>query len=143
MFWDGAGTYIKPVAQACRVAGAGIRIVAGTVVMAAAGLAYSPDAGDACDDDVHDENPSCTDDKCEKAKREAQGIYNHLVMDRITNYMRAARQGAADDGHHKAITQRQAQLRDALRRVRKYCKPLPTEYEKWERLANQSFPVRH
>ena len=137
------GDFIKPAAQVCTRAGTGVGVAFGIALAAAGGMAYSPDAGSACDDDIWDNNSSCKEDKCEKAKREARRIYNELTNRSIPQYMYHTRHGDADEGHYRAIQQGQASLQNALSRVRRYCKPLPTEYEKWDMLANQNFPVRH
>jgi len=83
------------------------------------------------------------DDKCRKAIQDARRIYNRLVIKKIPQYMYGTRTGSADDGHLRSIHELQDSLREALGRVRLYCKILPPEYPKWERLANQDFPQRH
>ena len=88
-------------------------------------------------------NQEDDNNECERAKRDAARIYNELTTRAIPQYMYASRHGMADRGHHIAITQGQNSLKDALRRIRHWCKVLPPEYIKWERIANQRFPIRH
>lgn len=79
------------------------------------------------------------DELCEKAKADASGAYFKLMSKRIPQFQSGGAHGR-DPGHLQAIIQLQARLRDALRRVRLYCKPLPAEYGEWERAANLNGP---
>lgn len=94
---------------------------------------------------ANDELTPCQreDDLCRKAIADAQRIYNDLVTKRIPQYMYSSRIGESDPTHWDTIRQRQAALDDALRRVKLHCKQLPPDFDKWERLADQDFPVRH
>ena len=90
---------------------------------------------------------NCPDDddekQCEKYKNDARRLYNDLAIKRIPQYMTAVRGGGADMNHHMSIIQRQSALRLAVDGVKRYCKRLPVELAKWERLAFQEFPMRH
>lgn len=146
-FMDPIGLYLQGV-----IIGGGVRIIGGRAAGAAAGAGLrgllGRRAGNVaaclllldCDGPDDDE---CDDDRCEKAKQDARRIYRELVTRAIPQYLYGTRTNSADDGHLQAIHQMQTRLRDALRRVRLYCNPLPLEYPKWERLANQDFPRRH
>ncbi len=90
-----------------------------------------------CED--NDENNG---DKCQKAIRSARRIYLDLAVKRIPQFVFGARHGASDFGHFNAILQKQINLQDALNSIRRHCKTLPSEFEKWERLAYQDFPPR-
>ncbi|MES1195944.1 MAG: RHS repeat-associated core domain-containing protein, partial [Steroidobacter sp.] len=88
----------------------------------------------------------CEDGKCREALSDARRAYNELVIKRIPQYMYGVRHGMDDGspGHYKAILETQRTLQDAIRRVMLYCKSIPSdEMEKWERVANQQFPIRH
>lgn len=87
---------------------------------------------------------NCLDDeqRCKRAEQEARSIYWNLTMKRIPHYVSGGTRGS-DPGHYQGITQRQRGLRDAVRRVKLYCKPLPPELSEWERMANQSIPQLH
>jgi RHS repeat-associated protein len=108
-------------------------------------LALTPSSVSQCQDTYVPEGVSCPDDedRCARAISEARRIYNELSQRSIPQYMYNSRIGQADAGHHTAIQQGQGALRNALNRVRRHCTVLPLDYEKMERLANQTFPVRH
>lgn len=111
--------------------------------------------GPGCDDDPRGEqNPACappgsspttgSDDpcdpqKCDKAKSDAQKAYFDLTTKRIPQYMSGGT-GGRDPGHRQAVVQKQQRLKDAIRRVKLYCKPPPPELPGWESVANQSMP---
>jgi hypothetical protein len=82
------------------------------------------------------------DESCEKAKSDARRIYKNLVDKRIPQYLSGGTKGS-DAGHYVAIEQKQAALRDAIRRVKLYCKTLPPELAEWEAAANQTIPKMH
>jgi len=131
----GACTLVAPGVGtvSCGTAGGLQGAALGTVLGAAAGSAIQ----DFCEVDGGD------DEDCEKAKNDARRAFNRLRFRRIPQYMHASRHGFADQGHHDAITEAQARLKDAIRRVRLHCKIIPPELERWEEIANQPFPVRH
>ncbi|AAW74834.1 RHS repeat domain-containing protein [Xanthomonas oryzae] len=83
--------------------------------------------------------PENNDELCEKAKTDARNAHFKLITKRIPQFQTGGTRGR-DPGHLQAIIQLQARLRDALRRVRMYCKPLPAEYGEWERVANLNAP---
>jgi hypothetical protein len=45
-----------------------------------------------------------------------------------------------DPNHLTSILQLQSRLRDAIRRVLLYCKPVPAELDDWEKAANLNAP---
>ncbi len=79
------------------------------------------------------------DNSCENAKSDARSRYNDLVNKRIPQYFSGGTRGS-DVNHYNSIQEKQAALRDAIRRVRLYCKPLPPELVDWELVANQTIP---
>jgi RHS repeat-associated protein len=79
---------------------------------------------------------------CLKAKNEAQSRYQKLVNKRIPQYLGGGTDGP-DANHYESILQLQQSLKDAIRRVKLYCKPLPPEIMEWERAANQFVPPQH
>ena len=85
----------------------------------------------------------CPDDennkRCEKAKSDARIQYGRLVNKRFPQFQGGGTKGR-DPGHLQAVIQVQAALRDAIRRIRLYCKPLPMELSEWERVANLHAP---
>ena len=80
------------------------------------------------------------DQRCEEAKQDARRIYADLVNKRIPQYLSGGTSGS-DVGHFTAILGKQVSLKDAIRRVRLYCNPLPTELAQWEMVAEQSIPI--
>ena len=62
-----------------------------------------------------------------------------LETKRIPQYMSGGT-GGSDAGHYDAIGHDQRGLADANRRVRRYCKELPTELHDWESTANRVVP---
>jgi uncharacterized protein RhaS with RHS repeats len=82
-------------------------------------------------------------DPCEEARAAARRIYNELTTQSIPQYLYASRTGAADFGHFQAIQQGQRSLQKAINRVKKACSETAADELKWERVAYQSFPVRH
>ncbi|ABB75585.1 RHS repeat-associated core domain-containing protein [Nitrosospira multiformis ATCC 25196] len=70
-----------------------------------------------CDDD---------NDRCNKAKSDAQRRYQKLVNKRIPQYLSGGTKGP-DENYYDSILQLQDGLKDAIRRVRLYCKPLPPD----------------
>jgi RHS repeat-associated protein len=82
----------------------------------------------------------CPDD-CELAKAEAKSSYDRL-MKRIREYITGGGRGP-DKRHWQSISQAQANLQDALRKVRLYCKELPPEMAEWEQAANTPIPPIH
>lgn len=84
---------------------------------------------------------ACEDDsRCQSAKRKAVGIYHDLTTKRIPQYMSGGTNGH-DETHYNTVIQKQNGLRDAIRRVRLYCRPLPAELPEWERVANLKIPI--
>jgi RHS repeat-associated protein len=108
-------------------------------------LALTPSPISACQDRFPPAGSNCPndDERCKKAVDQARRIYNELTTRSIPQYMYNSRIGQGDAGHYEAIQQGQAALRNALSAIRRYCKVLPTDIDKMDRLANQSFPVRH
>jgi YD repeat-containing protein len=84
---------------------------------------------------------ACEDDsRCESAKQKAASIYHNLTAKRFPQYLSGGTRGS-DKTHYETIKAKQSGLRDALRRVRLYCRPLPAELPEWERVANQDVPI--
>jgi uncharacterized protein RhaS with RHS repeats len=81
-------------------------------------------------------------DRCEKAKQDASSRYQKLVSKRIPQYLSGGTTGS-DAGHYQAVLQLQAALKDAIRRVKLYCKPLPPELPEWDRAANEVISPQH
>jgi RHS repeat-associated protein len=112
------------------------------VTMCAANEACSSAVGKAVDAIVE----ACADeedDRCEKAKRQAQRQYDELRFRTIPQYMQSSRHGIANSGHYDALLQGQAALKNLIGKVKANCKVLPPELPDWERLANQNFVPRH
>jgi RHS repeat-associated protein len=99
-------------------AGCGAAGPAGAAVGAAAGAAAGSSAADAMCTTTQDP------DRCEKAKQDARSRYNRLVSKRIPQYESGGTRGP-DATHYESIIQLQSALKDAIRRVKLYCKPLP------------------
>ncbi len=119
---------------ACGVVVAGGLILAspgGQQLVGAIGNTISNALKQSCDDD----------DRCERAKSDARWIYNDLKNRRIPQYISGGTRGP-DPGHLRAIQQKQVALRDAIRRVRLYCNPLPAELPDWEEVANRNVQPR-
>lgn len=90
-------------------------------------------------------NPAADDEKnqrCAKAKQDAQSRYWKLTTKRIPQYLSGGTNGA-DAEHYNSILQMQAGLKDAIRRVKLYCNPPPPELPEWERAANEVIPILH
>jgi len=87
---------------------------------------------------------NCPDDnqRCQMAEKDARSAHWNLTMKRIPHYLSGGTNGS-DAGHYEGILQKQKALRDAIRRVKLYCKPLPLELPEWEQTANQSIPQLH
>jgi YD repeat-containing protein len=84
---------------------------------------------------------ACEDDsRCESAKQKAASIYHNLTAKRFPQYLSGGTRGS-DKTHYETIKAKQSGLRDAIRRVRLYCRPLPAELPEWERVANQDVPI--
>lgn len=84
---------------------------------------------------------TCEDDsRCESAKQKAVSIYHNLTAKRFPQYLSGGTRGS-DKTHYETIKAKQSGLRDAIRRVRLYCRPLPAELPEWERVANQDVPI--
>jgi hypothetical protein len=79
-------------------------------------------------------------EKCERAKADAERMYNRLVKKRLPQYLGGGTRGS-DANHYRSIIELQRGLRDALRRVLLYCRPVPPEYPEWERVATQDVPI--
>ena len=125
----GIGT-VGGAAAGCGAAGSPVGAL-GALLGAAAGNA-------AADTMCGDDDP----DRCEKAKQDARSRYSRLTTKRIPQYQGGGT-GGSDAGHHQAILELQAALKDAIRRVKLYCKVLPPELPEWERAANQIVPPQH
>jgi hypothetical protein len=82
------------------------------------------------------------DDKCEKATQKARSAFADLTSKRIPQYLSGGT-GGSDANHYKSILEKQLALRDAIRRVRLYCNPLPGELPEWERVANLAITPQH
>jgi RHS repeat-associated protein len=82
------------------------------------------------------------DQRCERAKKDALSRYHTLMTKRIPQYISGGINGP-DAAHYRSILELQGGLKDAIRRVRLYCKPLPPEIQEWERAANEFIPPRH
>ena len=74
-----------------------------------------------------------------KAKNDAQSAYWNLTTKRIPSYLDS---DTPDFGHYQAIIQKQNALRDAIRRVKLCCNPLPAELPEWE-AATEEIEIRH
>jgi RHS repeat-associated protein len=87
---------------------------------------------------------NCPDDnqRCKMAEQKARSTYWDLTTKRIPQYVNGGTNGS-DPGNYNGISQKQGALRDAIRRVKLYCKPLPPELPQWEQVANQSIPQLH
>jgi len=81
-------------------------------------------------------------ERCAKAKHDAQSRYWKLTTKRIPQYRSGGTRGP-DADHYASILQLQQALKDAIRRVRLYCRPLPAEITEWERAANEYIAPRH
>ena len=86
-------------------------------------------------------DPDCID-RCETAKQKARSIYYDLTRKRIPQYESGGSRGS-DGTHYDTIKAKQNGLRDAIRRVYLYCRPLPPEVPEWERVANMFIPILH
>ncbi len=85
----------------------------------------------------------CEDDsRCQKWKSKAAGIYHDLTTKRLPQYLSGGTKGS-DFEHYNTILQKQQGLRNAIKRVRLYCQPLPVELPEWERVANREIPISH
>ena len=82
------------------------------------------------------------DRRCEKAKNDARSAFSNLVNKRIPQYLSGGTRGH-DVGHYNAAIGKQRALKDAIRRVKLYCNPLPPELPMWEGVANQVIPILH
>jgi RHS repeat-associated protein len=140
LFEGNIGDYLKPAVSAC--VRASTIVVASTVALAVGIGSYSGDAGNACSDDVLDKNDTCNPEKCEQWKRIAQRQFDELTRRSIPQYMWNSRNGSADLGHYNAILELKEALKDSLRRVAKYCNPLPSDYARWKQIADEPFPMR-
>jgi hypothetical protein len=109
------------------IAGAGLGII---VANEAKDAQCSGNEDDECD----------SRQRCERAKSDANRISNELKFKRIPHYLSGGTKGS-DENHYITITQKQANLKDALRRVRLYCNPLPPEIIEWDFIANQYIPI--
>lgn len=90
-------------------------------------------------------NTRCNDDdpNCQRAINEARRRYLKLINDRIPNYESGGGIGSPDATHYRSLLELQQALRDAIRRIRLYCRTMPPELAEWERAANQFVPPRH
>jgi RHS repeat-associated protein len=86
-----------------------------------------------CDQPLPPENRNCSggDDRCKKAIKEAQAAYHDLMTKRLPQFY-----AGRHLWHAQAILEKQNRLRDAIRRVRLYCNPLPIILSEWERVAS-------
>jgi RHS repeat-associated protein len=87
------------------------------------------------------DDPGCPNE-CKKAIADAVRAYDDL-NNRLREYYYAYRNNFVDANYYGTIIQRQARLRDALRRVGLYCVPPPSEFAKWSRRAYQDVKQRH
>jgi uncharacterized protein RhaS with RHS repeats len=127
------GAWAGPVG--CGV-GAGI----GTAIMGGAALfAIISRPGDTT---KADECPPDNSDRCERAKQDARSRYWKLTNKRIPQYLSGGTNGP-DPTHYESIRQLQLGLKDAIRRVKLYCSPLPPELPQWEQAANQTIAPQH
>jgi hypothetical protein len=65
-------------------------------------------------------------DRCNTAKQDAQSRYQKLSNKRIPQYLTGGTKGQ-DMAHYQSILQLQRAPRDAIRRVRLCCTPLPPD----------------
>jgi RHS repeat-associated protein len=79
-------------------------------------------------------------DRCNQAIADAVSAYQNLMFKRIPDYTGSP---TPDVGHYNAIVQKQSALRDAIRRIKLWCKPPPSELPEWERVANLPISPRH
>jgi len=82
-----------------------------------------------------DEDPRCT-----LARQNAQSRYHKLVYKRLDQYLKSP---TPTKGHYDAVIQLQNGLKEAIGRVKLYCKTLPPELPEWERAANEYVPIRY
>ncbi len=126
------------------MAGEAIDPVGGGFPGAALGSAIGGAIGDSISNSMasaSEKSKDQCDDRCNKAKQDAQSRYQKLSNKRIPQYLTGGTRGS-DMAHYQSILQLQRALRDAIRRVRLYCTPLPPEIAEWERVANQSISPR-
>jgi len=79
-------------------------------------------------------------DKCQQAVADAESAYSDLTTKRIPQCTTSSTPTA---GHYQAILQKQSALKDAVRRVKLWCKPPPAQLPEWERVANLPIVPRH
>jgi uncharacterized protein RhaS with RHS repeats len=79
-------------------------------------------------------------DKCKAAIADAESAHWDLTTKRIPQYTSSATPTA---GHYQAILQKQSALKEAIRKVKLWCRPLPPQLPEWERVANLPIPSRH
>jgi RHS repeat-associated protein len=117
----------------------------GSTCVAVAGgvtaLLYPEPTADSCSDEPLPPPGECSgdDNRCAKAKQDAQSAYSKLITKRIPQFQTGGTRGR-DSNHLTSILQLQARLRDAIRRVILYCKQQPPELQEWERAANLNAP---
>lgn len=117
--------------------GTAIGITTGIVAMS---TPTTPGIGTLVESQTDTEN--CPPDRCEMAISDAQRAYNDLVRKRIPQYLSGGTRGP-DANHYETILQKQIRLRDAIRRIRIYCNPLPPQLPEWERIANLEIKPWH
>ncbi|MEF9385927.1 hypothetical protein V4890_09890 [Ralstonia solanacearum species complex bacterium KE056] len=75
---------------------------------------------------------ACEDDsRCQFGKQKAINAYHVLTTKRIPQYLSGGINGH-DPTHYDSIKQFQNALKDGIRRVKLYCRPLPAELPEWE-----------
>lgn len=84
---------------------------------------------------------TCNEDpRCTVARQNAQSRYHKLVNKRLPQYLNSP---TPTRGHYDAVIQLQSGLKEAIGRVKLYCKTLPPELPEWERAANVDVPIRY
>jgi uncharacterized protein RhaS with RHS repeats len=83
--------------------------------------------------------PDDCNDACKKAMVDASNAYWKLTTKRIPQYESGGTKGR-DANHAASIHQLQTALKDAIRRVKFHCTPLPPQLPEWERASNEPIP---
>lgn len=137
-YTDPSGLFVPLAIPGVCAAGGCEALGAAIILMSEPGRRAIKDAANAIGDLCKPDDS----ERCEKAKRDAQSRYWKLTTKRIPQYQSGGVNGP-DAGHYAAILELQQSLRDAVRRVRLYCNPLPAEITEWERAANEPIAPRH
>ena len=132
-------TCIDPLQPVCWLSVA-IDLASDIPLAAVGGAAATAGALAASSDTSTAQCASGDPDRCAKAIADAESAYSNLVSKRIPQYTESS---TPDVDHYNSILERQQALKDAVRRVKLWCRPLPPQLPEWERVANLPITPRH